>query len=143
MAARNGPAQAPKSSASYWPELPLRAPASSQTAGQRLHPGPLGGGPGAAGLEGERALLPSIDYAEYFANFDSRPLEQHLKLSLKLDKKHFLVSSQAYHSFMGPAGGVRPAISTNILHMSPNTQTRTQNDVAHRNGPASRRPTRN
>ena len=38
--------------------------------------------------------VPSIDYTEYFADFDSlRPIEQNLSLSLKLEKKHFLVSN--------------------------------------------------
>lgn len=38
-------------------------------------------------------LLPSIDYAEYFANFDSRPIHQALPLNLNLNNdKHFMVS---------------------------------------------------
>jgi hypothetical protein len=38
------------------------------------------------------AQLPSIDYREYFANFDARTNDQHLMLRLKLAKEHFMVS---------------------------------------------------
>lgn len=41
-------------------------------------------------------LLPSIDYKEYFANFaNSRPIEQHLALNFKLERRHFMVSNQS------------------------------------------------
>lgn len=33
-----------------------------------------------------------MDFADYFANFDNRPLQQLLALNLSLDKKHFMVS---------------------------------------------------
>lgn len=42
-------------------------------------------------MEGPLEVLPSIDYAQYFANFDLRPTQQHLPLRLSLDKRHFMV----------------------------------------------------
>lgn len=40
----------------------------------------------------ESAPTNYIDYAEYFANFNSKPLEQQLKLQIALNKRHFMVS---------------------------------------------------
>lgn len=101
--------QAPKASASYSPDLPLVAapsqPASATASARRQLQDPESGneldsnsldgtpsGSRSATDEPDPTLLPSIDYPRYFANFEGRPLDQHLKLSLRLDKKHFMVS---------------------------------------------------
>lgn len=87
--------QAPKSSASYeqqpepllqttrLPANQARRSASSEDGSESFVVAPD---------EEPLEVSPSIDYAQYFANFDSRPIQRHLPLKLAIDKRHFMVS---------------------------------------------------
>lgn len=53
--------------------------------------------PGLAGTDqaaiGAELATRAFDYVSYFANFDSKPVQQQLPLRLTLTKRHFMVSS--------------------------------------------------
>lgn len=111
--------KAPKSSASYSPELPSlvrsidgqsvelsnlddQQQLGSEATSSALQSEPPDGVVGISESYSNRvdksnSALPSIDYTEYFANFDSRPIHQTLPINLELNNKHFMVSLNQSH----------------------------------------------
>lgn len=107
-----------------------------------LHQPTTGGAPDSFEGPTAAALLPSIDYSAYFANFDARPSQQHLLLGLQLDKKHFMVSSignvSLAHSFR-PLESKSPNQNRVLSFTNSNANLNLNSNTNRR---ATRRPTR-
>jgi len=127
--------QAPKSSARYEPELPLTQASvdlgtlADSSDGRKLEQsGHLRSRP-PAGAQNSDLQAPEtqtqtqIDYTQYFANFNSRPIEQHLMLDLKLEKKHFMVGVPSPLPLRLPLSPLTCPILTPSLFRPKNLQT--------------------